>query len=182
MIALLEALKANSLTLREVYLHDNWIKQEAIDRLVEFILRAESLERLNISDSTMGTNGALLLAKAISENPHLKSSLRQFSCNYNEIESSSVSKRILDILLSDSFEKLELVEYKGNTLGKKAAQEYISKFEEKGRKLVIFEEEEDEDDEDEEEEDEDEDKGADDEDLLKKLEKLKLWSLVTKYL
>ena len=26
MIALLEALKANSQTLREVYLHDNWIK------------------------------------------------------------------------------------------------------------------------------------------------------------
>ncbi len=88
---------------------------------MEFILRAESLERLNISDSTMGTNGALLLAKAISENPHVKSTLRQFSCNYNEIESSAVSKRILDILVSDSFEKLELIEYKGNTLGKKAA-------------------------------------------------------------
>ena len=174
MIALLEALKANSQTLREVYLHDNWIKQEAIDRLVEFILRAESLQRLNISDSTMGTNGALLLAKAISENPHLKATLRQFSCNYNEIESSSVSKRILDILNSDSFEKLELVEYKGNTLSKKAAQEYIQKFEEKGRKLVIFEEEEDLDDDEEEEEDEDEEKGADDDDLLKKLEKLKL--------
>lgn len=91
MIALLDALKSNSQTLREVYLHDNWIKQEAIDRLVEFILRAESLERLNISDSTMGTNGALLLAKAIAENPHLKSTLRHVSCNYNEIESSAVS-------------------------------------------------------------------------------------------
>jgi len=121
MIALLDALKSNSQTLREVYLHDNWIKQEAIDRLVEFILRAESLERLNISDSTMGTNGALLLAKAIAENTHLKNTLRQFSCNYNEIESSAVSKRILDILGSDSFERLELVEFKGNTLGRKAA-------------------------------------------------------------
>ena len=62
MIALLGALKANAETLREVYLHDNWIKQEAIDRLVEFILRAKSLERLNISDSTLGTYGAMLLA------------------------------------------------------------------------------------------------------------------------
>jgi Ran GTPase-activating protein 1 len=68
MIALLEALKANAQSLREVYLHDNWIKQEAIDRLVEFILRAKSLERLNVSDSTMGTSGALLVAKALSEN------------------------------------------------------------------------------------------------------------------
>lgn len=175
MIALLEALKANAETLREVYLHDNWIKQEAIDRLVEFILRAKSLERLNISDSTMGTNGALLLAKAIAENGHLKGTLKQFSCNYNEIESSSVSKRILDIMLGEGFEKLELVEFRGNTLGRKAAQEYIVKFEEKGRKLVIFEEDEDEEeDEEDDEEDEDEEKGADDEDLIKKLEKLKL--------
>ena len=121
MIALLDALKSNAETLREVYLHDNWIKQEAIDRLVEFILHSRSLERLNISDSTMGTNGALLLAKAISENPHLRGTLRQFSCNYNEIESSKVSKRILDTFLSEGFEKLELIEFRGNTIGKKAA-------------------------------------------------------------
>jgi Ran GTPase-activating protein 1 len=65
MMALLEALKANASSLREVYLHDNWIKQQAIDHLVEFVLKAERLERLNISDSTMGTAGVLLLAKAM---------------------------------------------------------------------------------------------------------------------
>ncbi len=65
MVALLDALKANSHFLREVYLHDNWIKGEAIDRLVEFILRARTLEILNVSDSTMGTEGALLLANAL---------------------------------------------------------------------------------------------------------------------
>jgi|LauGreDrversion4_2_1035121.scaffolds.fasta_scaffold140801_5 Ran GTPase-activating protein (RanGAP) involved in mRNA processing and transport len=65
MVALLDALKANSHSLREVYLHDNWIKGEAIDRLVEFILKARTLEILNVSDSTMGTEGALLLANAL---------------------------------------------------------------------------------------------------------------------
>ena len=175
MIALLESLKANAATLREVYLHDNWIKQEAIDRLVEFILRAKALERLNVSDSTMGTSGALLVAKALSENESVRATLKQFSCNYNEVESSGVSKRILEILGSGVFSQLELVEFKGNTLGRKAANEYISKFEEKGIKLAIFDEEEDEEDEDEEEEaDEDEEQGAADEDLIKKLEKLKL--------
>ena len=175
MIALLEALKANSETLREVYLHDNWIKQEAIDRLVEFVLRVKSLERLNISDSTMGTNGALLLTKALTSNPALKTTLRHFACNYNEIESAGASRRILDMLLSGDFAHLECVEYRGNTLGKKSATDYIAKFEEKGCKLIIFEDEEDEDEEDgEEEEEEDEDQGADEEDLIKKLEKLKL--------
>jgi len=100
--------------------------------------------------------------------------LKQFSCNYNEIESSAVSKRILEILGSGLFSQLELVEFKGNTLGRKAAHEYISKFEAKGIKLAIFDEEEDDEDEDEEEPDEDEEQGAADEDLIKKLEKLKL--------
>jgi hypothetical protein len=39
-VALLEALKANAESLKEVYLHDNWIKGEAVDRLAEFIIRA----------------------------------------------------------------------------------------------------------------------------------------------
>jgi Ran GTPase-activating protein (RanGAP) involved in mRNA processing and transport len=99
-------------------LHDNWIKGEAIDRLVEFILKARTLEILNVSDSTMGTEGALLLANAL-QNSKCKETLKHFACNYNEIESGKVSRRILDILLS--FPALQVVEFKGNTLGKKAA-------------------------------------------------------------
>ena len=175
MMALLEALKANASSLREVYLHDNWIKQQAIDRLVEFVLKAERLERLNISDSTMGTAGVLLLAKAISTNPALGKSLKYFGSNYNEVESSKVSKRILDIFLSDLFEVLETLEFRGNSLGRKAAQEYIAKFEAKGCKLVFFdEEEEDDEDADEDDEDDDAEEGADEDDLIAKLEKLKI--------
>ena len=86
MIALMEALKANSESLKEVYLHDNWIKAEAVDRLVEFILKAQKLERLNVSDSNMGTAAAVLVVKALSESESIRSTLKSFSCNYNEIE------------------------------------------------------------------------------------------------
>jgi Ran GTPase-activating protein 1 len=174
MMALLEALKANASSLREVYLHDNWIKQAAIDRLVEFVIKAERLERLNISDSTMGTDGALLLVKALQRNAALGKSLRYFACNYNEVESSKVSKRILDMFLADSFEVLETVEFRGNTIGRKHAQEYIAKFEAKGRKLIMFEDEDLDDEDADEEEDEDAEEGAEEDELLEKLEKLRL--------
>ena len=66
MVALLESLKANADSLREVHIHDNWIKGEAIDKLAEFLLKATKLEVLNFSDSTMGTDGAVLVTKALS--------------------------------------------------------------------------------------------------------------------
>ena len=175
MIALMEALKANSDSLREVHLHDNWIKGEAIDRLVEFVVRAKKLEILNVSDSTMGTEAALLLVTALSQSEStIRTTLKHFSCNYNEVESPTVSKRILDILLSDAFTALDIVEYKGNAIGRKAAQGYLKKFEERGRKLLIFDEDEDEEDVDEEEEEEEDIEGINEEDLMKKLEALKL--------
>lgn len=177
MVALLEALRANSGTLREVYLHDNWIKGEANERLVEFILRAECLERLNVSDSTMGTSAALLLVKALASSPAAKT-LKYFACNYNEIESSKASRYILDILLDkEVFTALETIEFRGNSLGgRKVGLEYIGKFEEQGRKIHLFDEAEEEDEGEEEEEDEEaeEEEDVDEESLAKKLEKLKL--------
>lgn len=81
----------------------------------------------------------------------------------------------MDILLSDAFESLETVEFKGNTISRKAALEYITLFSAKKCKLIMFEEDDDDEgDDDEEEEDEDAEEGADDDDLLAKLEKLKL--------
>jgi len=40
MMALLDAFIANAETLREVYIHDNWVKTEAVEKLAEFLLRA----------------------------------------------------------------------------------------------------------------------------------------------
>ena len=78
------------------------------------------------------------------------------------------------MLLADDFEVLETVEFKGNALPRKVAKEYVEKFKAKNRELIFFEEEdEDEDLEDEEEEDEAEE-GAEDIELIAKLEKLKL--------
>jgi Ran GTPase-activating protein (RanGAP) involved in mRNA processing and transport len=173
MIALMDALCANASTLREVYLHDNWVKGEAVDGLVRFLLSATKLERLNVSDSTMGTSSAVLVVKALSENPAIHVTLKSFSCNYNEVETYKASRLILDTFLSDSFSSLEIVEYKGNSLGKKTASEYIARYAEKGRKLVVFEEDEDLEDEEEEEEDDAED-GFDEDDIVAKLSKLKL--------
>jgi Ran GTPase-activating protein (RanGAP) involved in mRNA processing and transport len=123
----------------------------------------------------MGTKAAVLVAKALQASPGALSTLKSFSCNFNEVESAKASRLILDTLLSDAFLALETVEYKGNTLGRKAALEYIGKFEAKGRILVIFEDEEEEEDEDDEgEEDEDDDEAFVEEDIVKKLEKLSL--------
>lgn len=173
MIALMEALCANASSLREVYLHDNWVKGEAVDGLVRFLLSASKLERLNVSDSTMGTASAVLVVKALSENPALHATLKSFACNYNEVETYKASKLILDTFLADSFSALETVEYKGNSLGKKTASEYVARYAEKGRKLIVFEEDEDLEDEDEDEEDEG-DEGFDEDDIVAKLSKLKL--------
>jgi phage regulator Rha-like protein len=71
------------------------------------------------------------------------------------------------------FPSLTYVEYKGNTLGRKAKKEFVDKFNEMAKKVVLFEEEEDDEDE-EEEEEEDEDHGFEEEDIIKRLENLKL--------
>ena len=101
MVALLTALKANGDTVREVHIHDNWIKGEAVDRLVEFVLSARKLECLNVSDSTMGTDAAVLVVKAMSTSQNgLLSTLKHFGFNFNEVETSKASRFILDTLLS----------------------------------------------------------------------------------
>lgn len=65
MLALLEALKANAESLREIQIHDNWVKGTAADRLAELIYKSQHLQKLNISDSDMGTNAAYLVIRAM---------------------------------------------------------------------------------------------------------------------
>lgn len=127
MLALLDALKENSETLKEVYIHDNWIKGEAAERLVQLIYLSRQLQKLNISDSDMGTENAYLVIKAIHSSPAILQSLKEFYCNFNEITSSAINKTILDSLLNES-QALEYIEYRGNTLGKKLKKEYVLKF------------------------------------------------------
>ena len=171
MVALLGALKASAASLREVHVHDNWIKAEAADLLVDFVCKARALERLNVSDSDMGTKNVFLVVKALHAAP-ARQTLTDFRCNYNESTSAKANEQLLRLLLSD-FERLTYVEFKGNTLRKSAKKELDLLFEAANKKLVLFEEEEDEEEEEEEEEDEDEE-DIDEQDILQRLEKLKL--------
>lgn len=67
MMALMECLKYNADNIREIYVHDNWIKNEAVDLLAEFILKAKTLKVLNISDSTMGSESVYLVVSALAQ-------------------------------------------------------------------------------------------------------------------
>jgi Ran GTPase-activating protein (RanGAP) involved in mRNA processing and transport len=103
----------------------------------------------------MGTEAAYLLVRALHDSPAVKATLKHFYCNYNEVESSVISKKILDILVAD-LPALESVEFKGNKLSKKDKTEFIAKFEAGGKKITFYEEEEEADDEEEDEEEEEE--------------------------
>ena len=115
-----------------------------------------------------------MVARALQEATAIHPTLKSFACNYNEVETFKASRLILDTLLSDSFSSLDSVEYKGNSLGLKTASEYVAKFSEKGRKLVVFEEDEEADENDYDEEEDDPDGGFDEEDIVARLAKLKL--------
>jgi len=67
MIALIEAFSTNADTLKEVYIHDNWVKDEAVEKLAQFIFKAKKLEVLNISDSQMGNKWAHFLFRALKD-------------------------------------------------------------------------------------------------------------------
>ena len=58
----------NGKTLEELYLNDNWVKEDAIPCLVQLVTTAENLKKLNISDSDMGGEGVLAVIRALKEN------------------------------------------------------------------------------------------------------------------
>lgn len=106
----------------------------------------------------------------------MRESLREFYCNFNEITSAKINKEVLALLLND-FPNLQYVEYRGNALGRKVKQDFVGKYAEQGgRKLVLFEEEDEEGDEDAEEEEDygDEEHDFEEDDIVSKLEQLKI--------
>jgi hypothetical protein len=62
------------------------------------MFKARKLEKLNISDSAMGSDAVLLVVRAIKESA-VAESLKEFYCNYNEAESSKVCEEALSILV-----------------------------------------------------------------------------------
>lgn len=168
MLALIECFIANADNLREIYIHDNWIKNEAVDKLVDFLLRAKTLQKLNISDSDMGSEAVFRIVKALKES-QASDTLEEFYCNFNEVDSSCIAKECLDIMLTH-LNALTYVEFKGNEFSKKIKQEYIPLFEAKGKRIVFKEAAEEGEEEDEEEEDDGSDQEDDGKDKIKDIE------------
>mmetsp|Transcript_37628 Transcript_37628/g.27736 ORF Transcript_37628/g.27736 Transcript_37628/m.27736 type:complete len:111 (-) Transcript_37628:307-639(-) len=92
MVKMMGAFVANAATLREVYINDNWIKQEAVQELAHFILKSEQLTVLNISDSDMGNEAVFHVLQALKASPKAKNTLREFYCNFNEVDSNFIAR------------------------------------------------------------------------------------------
>ena len=123
----------------------------------------------------MGTENAFLVISALHDSESTRSTLQEFYCNFNEITASAINLGVLQLLLED-FPVLQYVEYRGNYLPLTLKKDLTAKFLEVSKKLVLFEEDYEEGDDEDEAEDEEEDEeqafGVDD--VLKRLEQLKL--------
>ena len=84
------------------------------------------MERLIVSDSAMGDDSVLKVVKGISESKIASKTLKEFFCNYNEVESNEVAKEILDLLMA--LPALENVEFKGNTFSNKLKGKFEKAF------------------------------------------------------
>jgi hypothetical protein len=62
--------------------------------LAEFLLKAEKLEKLNISDNDMGNDAVLYVMRALKQSPSAKT-LVEVHCNFNEVESGKVASEVL---------------------------------------------------------------------------------------
>ena len=176
MLALLLSLKENTETLREININDNWIKQEAVDRLVEVLFRVKKLEKLNISDSNMGNKAVLMVMRAIKDSVAFET-LKELKCNFNEVESSKVAIECMQIMLE--MKNLKVIEFMGNDFSNKIKKEYALKFQEQEKKFTYKDEEEDEGEEEEGEEEEEEEEEEEviqkrEDEVSKKLAELKL--------
>lgn len=87
---------------------------------MEFFLRADKLEKINISDSDMGNDAVRLVMRALKVSPSAKS-LVEVHCNYNEVESKKVAAESLEILLH--LDNVKLVEFKGHDFSKNLKKE-----------------------------------------------------------
>ena len=86
----------------------------------------------------MGNEAVYLVINSMRESDHLKLTLREFLCNFNDITASHVTRTSLNILLSEDFKALQYVEFRGNILNKKFKLSYIEQFKLANRRLSLF--------------------------------------------
>jgi len=138
-------------SLKQLRVNDNWIKGEAVDVFVAAIPSLPLLEVVDISDCDIGAEGVLSIIGAFKHAAHL----REFSCNYAEVDEAEVQYQCLELLFH--IPSLKKVEFRGNMVAKPLVDAAIAKFAEAGKEIAFKDlMNEDEDDEDEEEEEDDE--------------------------
>lgn len=174
MISMLTALKLNK-SLSYVHIHDNWLKEEAINEFCSFIKSQSSLKSVNISDCDIGGLGVKKIVRALGNSPS-RDTITEFLCNYNDVERTQTIQYIFNVFRV--CKNLSHVSFIGNIIKAKLKKALVDEYKTAGKSLALKDESEDNisDDELEEEElSEEEEEGEDSDretDETKKLEEM----------
>ena len=121
----------------------------------------------------MGTANVLITLRALQKSAN--NSIKNFSCNYNDIENRKAVTECLQIMIQTA--SLKEIDFIGNGQTRSFKSEWFASFEKAGKNIRLFEEGEEDEDADEDQEQEDQD-GGDFEDeleeLTQKLEQLEI--------
>lgn len=164
MVALLGSLNQNT-ELEVLKLNDNWLKDAAVDKLIEVLPSLPHLRELDISDCMTGSTGVRRICEALKK--FCGGSLQALNLAFGELDDRHEAHVALRALAG--MKALVSIQLQGNEFSGKLKEHYAKKMEELGKKVQFKEVSEDSEDEDEEEEDEDEDEltesGDDEKDL-----------------
>lgn len=131
---MIKALTKNS-HLEHLEIHDNWLKEEAIDLFCDYLAQAPCLKKLNVSDCDIGGLGVWQIIRALSLGPSSKT-ITHLNCHYNDLEHSKTAKLALSTLLTlESIKSISLI---GNLIKKQLRDEYIKKFNQRDASLIFF--------------------------------------------
>ena len=103
MSALLTSLANSCSKLRVLRINDNWLKSQSIEPLFKLVFACPELEHLNLSDLNMGQEPVLATLEAIKESE--RTVLREFHCNYNEVDSKLIARDCTKIMLEELAER-----------------------------------------------------------------------------
>lgn len=107
MTSLLEALSFNK-ELRNLRVNDNWLKKKSTESLLSLLFKCPLLGEINISDGNMGTANVLVALRALQKSA--TQTLKQFSCNYNDVDSKKAVNECFEILMSiESVKEIDFV-------------------------------------------------------------------------
>lgn len=165
MIEMIQALQHNP-DLEFVHIHDNWLKEGAIDELVTYLKsHAKNIKSLNFSDCDIGGLGVKKIIRALG-NGASRETIEYIYLNYNDVERTKTHQFIFDVFRA--CKSLKSVSYIGNLMKSELKNKLVDQFKASGQELTLIEPSEDDeemsDEEDDGEELSDEDEEGDDDD------------------